>query len=193
MLAGPARLLSGLLSRHPARAAGSVRALRRAVALTIVLALAVLPGAAPTLARAQRTALAGEQRLLFGTPAREWVAGGRTHIRGILLTGTFAFSGAGVALAGVATRLDDGTFDADGNGRVWGVATYTDAATGMTCTGPSVGTLTGFLEAVATVAHCSNGALLRGTERGTGFIVDGDGHVTGVVSEFRGVLLQPDR
>jgi hypothetical protein len=161
--------------------------------LAIGLALALLPLAGSAVARAERVAVSGESRLVFGTPARVWVADGWTHFRGFPLTGSFAYRGDGVTLAGTFERLDNATFNAAGQGRVWGVATFRDAATGVTCTGPSPGSLTQMLFAGTVVARCSDGALLTGTIRDTGPLTDGAGQVIGVVEVFRGVLLTPGR
>lgn len=184
-----ARMLSGRASL-PVRGA---RPLRVATVLAVGLALALLPLAGPALARAERVALSGEARLTFGTPERAWVADGWEHFSGFPLTGTFAFRGDGVALAGTAERLDNVKHDAAGNGYVSGVATFRDAATGLTCSGRSQGKLTRLLLEGSVVARCSDGALLTGTIRDTGVITDSAGQVIGVVETFSGILLTPGR
>jgi hypothetical protein len=169
----------------------SARALSRAAVLTTVLALALLPRAVPALAQAQRTALVGTEQRFFGVPARVWVADGLTQIRGLPLTGTFAYSGAGVTLAGPETQLANGILDAHGNGITWGVGTYTDAATGVTCTGPVRGKITNFLATLNVVAPCSDGALLKGTLQDIETFPPGQAPPIWVRSDFNGVLLRP--
>jgi len=93
-----------LPSRRASLAGMSARMLRRAAVGTLALALALLPGAAPALARAQQVVVAGTDDRFFGVPASVIVADGWTQIRGLPLTGTFAFSGAGVTLAGAEPR-----------------------------------------------------------------------------------------
>jgi len=171
--------------------AGRRRAVPRAAVLILALALAILPSAAPALAQAQRTALTGTDQRFFGAPARVWAADGLTQVRGIPQTGTFAFSGAGVTLAGSETDTANGTLDADGNGHVWATVTFTDAATGVTCTGIAQGELTNALATNAVVARCSNGALLKGTLRDTETFPPGQAPPVWVKSDFTGELLNP--
>jgi hypothetical protein len=178
---------------HAALPVGSARALRWVTTLAVGLVLTMLPLDGPALARAERVTLSGTVSLRFGPPERAWVADGWEHFRGFPSTGAFAFSGAGVALAGTAERLDNLKHDAAGNGELSGVATFRDAATGLTCAGRSQGKLTRFLLVGSVVARCSDGALLTGTIRDTGVITDSAGQVIGVTQVFSGVLLTPDR
>jgi hypothetical protein len=155
------------------------------------LGLALLSPAVPTLAQAQRTALTGSEQRYFGVPARAWVAGGVTQIRDLPLTGTFAFSGAGVTLAGSETVLANAVLDGNGNGITWAVNTYTDAASGVTCTGPVGGKITNFLATLSVVAPCSDGALLKGTLQDVETFPAGQAPPVWVRSHFDGVLLSP--
>jgi len=149
------------------------------------------PRAAPALARAQRTDLTGTDQRFFGAPARVWVADGLTQIRDLPQTGTFAFSGAGVTLAGAENDLVNGTLDASGNGHAWGTVSFTDAATGLTCSGISQGKITNALGTINVVAHCSNGAQLKGTLQDTETYPPGQAPPVWVKSDFTGVLLSP--
>ncbi|MGI8914973.1 MAG: hypothetical protein ACR2JY_14515 [Chloroflexota bacterium] len=163
----------------------------RVAALTLALALAILPGA--VLAQAQRTVLTGTDQRFFGAPARVWVADGLTQVRGIPQTGTFAFSGAGVTLAGTENDLVNGTLDAGGNGHAWGMVSFTDTASGVTCSGISQGEITHGLAVNSVVAHCSDGAVLKGTLRDTEAYPAGQAPPTWVKSTFTGVLLSPGK
>ena len=51
------------------------------------------------------------------------------------------------------TALVNATLDANGNGHTWGVVTYTDAATGVTCTGTTRGKITNALATLTLVAR----------------------------------------
>ena len=174
----------------PSPATTGTRAPRTA-ALALALALALLPGAAPALAQAQRTVLTGTDQRFFGAPARVWVADGLTQVRGIPQTGTFAFSGAGVTLAGTENDLVNGTLDANGNGHAWGMLSFTDAVSGVTCSGISEGEITHALAVNSVVAHCSDGTLLKGTLQDTETYPAGQAPPTWVKSDFTGVLLSP--
>jgi hypothetical protein len=163
-------------------------------AVTALLFVVVLTGtafAAPALARAQRIALTGTEQRYFGAPQHVWAADGLTQIRGLSQTGAFAFSGAGITLVGPETALINAMLDANGNGQTWGVVTHTDAATGVTCTGPVVGKVTSGLGTLTVVAPCSDGALLMGTLHDTETFPPGQTPPTWVRSNFDGVLLSP--
>ena len=180
------------LLRGPSSLAGRcTRALLRVAALTVVLAMAVLPRAAPTLAQAQQVTVAGTEDRFFGVPDSIIVADGWTQIRGLPITGTFAFNGAGVTLAGPETVLVDGKVDVNGNGRSWGKATYADAATGVTCSGIVQGPITQGLITATVVAPCSDGSLLKGTVQDTLTLPPGQVPPSEVMSTFTGVLLIP--
>src|SRR5438105_3694193 len=180
-----------LLSGHASLAGSSSRMLRRAAAGTLALALALLPGAVPALARAQQVVVAGTDDRFFGVPASVVVADGWTQIRGLPLSGTFAFSGAAVTLAGSETQLVDAKVDANGDGRSWGHVTYTDAATGVTCTGIIQGLLIRGLITATVVAPCSDGGLLKGTLHDTLTLPPHQAPPREVRSNFNGTLLIP--
>ena len=144
-------------------------AVARAAVMTSVLALALLPMTTPALAKDDRTVLTGtDHRFFDGPPARVWTAGPLTQIRGQKFTGTFTWSGKGIILAGSETQLIDATLDfATGNGRMWGVTSYTDTATGVTCSGRISGKITSFLATGTIDTRCSNGARVRGSVQDT--------------------------
>jgi hypothetical protein len=161
------------------------------IALLPLIVLAGIGYAAPALARAERTALTGTEQRFFGVPDRVWAADGLTQIRGLALTGTFAFSGEGITLAGSQTQVSNATLDANANGHTWGEVTYTDAATGVTCTGPVLGKITQGLATLKVVAPCSDGTLLKGTVQDTSTDPPGQAPPASVMSDFNGVLLSP--
>jgi hypothetical protein len=161
------------------------------IALLPLIVLAGIGYAAPALARAQRTDLTGTEQRFFGVPDRVWAADGLTQIRGLSLTGHFAFNGAGITLAGTETQVSNATLGANGNGHTWGVVTYTDAATGVTCTGPVVGEITNFLATLTVVAPCSDGTLLKGTVQDKSTDPPGQAPPVSVISDFNGVLISP--
>jgi hypothetical protein len=166
----------------------SKRALSRTLVLTTALGLALASTAIPTLAKTERIHLAGtEQNFFSGPPAQQWTSGRWTQLRGVPLTGSFTFRGAGITLAGSETQVTNAKLDfATGEGNVWGVVTYTDTATGLTCTGQRIGKLTHFLMTGTVDTRCSNSAHLRGSLHDT-FAIPGD-HVN---SNFLGELLSP--
>jgi hypothetical protein len=159
--------------------------------LTIVLAMAVLASAAPAAAHARQVTVSGTEDRFFGVPASVIVAGRWTLIRGLPITGTFAFSGPGVTLAGPETVLVDGKIDANGNGRSWGEVTYTDVATGVTCSGIVQGPLTNGFITANVVALCSDGSVLKGTLRDTLTLPPGQVPPSEVRSTFTGELRFP--
>ncbi|MFN8499024.1 MAG: hypothetical protein U0641_14335 [Anaerolineae bacterium] len=133
-------------------------------------------------------ALTGADKRYFGVPARVWVADGLTQIRDLGQTGTFAFSGPGITLAGPETTMTNATLGDDGNGFTWGTATYTDEASGLTCSGPFFGKITNALAHLTVVAKCSDGALLKGSVQDVESYPAGVAPPTWVRSEFKGVL-----
>jgi hypothetical protein len=162
------------------------------IAVLLLFVLTSLAFAAPALARAQRIALTGTETRYFGAPERVWAADGLTQIRGLKLTGTFAYSGAGITLAGPLTVLSNATLDATGiGGNTWSMATYTDTATGVTCTGPVVGKIINALGTLTVVAPCSDGALLMGTLQDVETYPQDVAPPIWVRSNFNGVLLSP--
>src|SRR5262245_29615179 len=143
--------------------------------------------------RAQQTALQGTETRFFGVPDRVWVADGLTQIRGLKLTGSFTFSGAGITLSGSETANVNAVIDANGNGQTWGVNTYTDAASGVTCTGTVVGTITGGLGRLTLNALCSDRTHLKGTVQDTSTAPPGQVPPSSVTSTFNGELLSPSQ
>jgi len=154
----------------------------RATLVSVALALALLPGAMPALAQAQRTVLDGTEQKFFGTPESTTHAGPWEIHRNQTLLGTFNFGALAGTLVWFATdQIDFST----GDGRVRGKVSYTDTATGVICTGTSEGKITAFFLTANIVATCSDGSLMRGTLQDTGN--------NGVVidSTFTGELLSP--
>jgi hypothetical protein len=158
------------------------------VSILIVLALALLLTAPTAFAKAERIVLSGtEHMFLTGAPAHVWEAHGWIHQRGVPLTGTFDFG----AMKGTETQLANAKLDpVTGKGRVWGVVTYTDTATGITCSGNREGKLTNFLLTAKIVARCSDGSLLKGTLQD--IVINfppGSPAPSDVISEFNGELI----
>src|SRR5260221_5615967 len=136
----------------------------RAALVSVALALALLPGAMPALAQAQRTPLSGTEHKFFGVPERTWSAGPWEIHANQTLPGTFNFG----ALAGTLVWVANDQIDfSTGNGHVWGKVSYTDTASGVTCTGTVEGKITAFFLNANIVAPCSDGSLLRGTLQDT--------------------------
>jgi hypothetical protein len=159
-------------------------------ALVLLSVLATAGFAAPSRSGAKETPLTGTETRHFGVPGRAWVAGSVTQVRDVPLTGTFAFSGEGVTLAGTETALVNAALF-DGGGITWGVATYTDAATGVTCTGTVIGRITGVLANLKLNAPCSDGKLLKGTLQDISSEPPGQAPPSSITSQFTGVLLSP--
>ena len=160
------------------------------VSICIVLALALLLTVTTALAQAERTVLEGtEDIFIAGAPARVWEADGWVQQRDIPFTGTFDFG----ELEGTETQLANAKLNpATGEGHVGGTVTYTDSATGITCTGIREGKLTNFLITAKIVARCSDGSLLRGTLQDVELIFPpGSPAPSEVISHFNGELLSP--
>lgn len=132
-------------------------------ALLLLSVLATAAFAAPLRGGAEQTAITGTETRHFGVPDRVWNVGSVTQIRGLALTGTFAFSGEGVTLAGTETVVTNATLFGGGDGFTWGVATYTDAASGVTRPGTVIGQITNVFGTLKLNAPCSDGKLLKGT------------------------------
>ncbi len=160
-------------------------------ALLLLSVLATAAFAAPARTGAEKTPLTGTETRHFGVPDRVWNAGSVTQIRGLALTGTFAFSGEGVNLAGTETVVTNATLFGGGGGITWGVATYTDTATGVTCTGTVIGQIIDALGTLKLNAPCSDGKLLRGTLQDVSTDPPGQVPPSSVTSQFTGVLLTP--
>ena len=149
-------------------------------ALLLAVALASIVLAAPARA-AQRTVLAGTDFKVFG-PSGPISFDGPWAMWDVPLTGTFNFG----ALAGTEAWRSDVKLDfATGIGFVSGKVTFTDAATGLTCSGSFEGKVANYLLGPAHFAlPCSDGSLLTGTMQ------DVSGNlVIGVAGEFHGELL----
>ena len=133
------------------------------VSISIVLALTLLLSVSTALAKAERTALEGIEDIFgVGAPGRMWEADGWIQQRDVPFSGIFDFG----TLSGTETQLVNARLNpVTGEGRVWGVVTYTDSSTGVTCTGILEARLTNFLRTAKVVAPCSDGSLLKGTVR----------------------------
>ena len=157
--------------------------------ISISIILALLLTTTTVFAESERTALFGTEHMFFGPPGRVTTSGGWVQLRDVPLTGTFDFG----ALQGTEIQLVNAKLDpATGNGIVWGTVTYTDSATGITCSGVREGKLTGYLITAKINAKCSDGSLLQGTLQDTSVIFPPGSPVPGeVYSEFNGELLRP--
>ena len=157
--------------------------------VSIFVILASLLTTATVFAKAERTTISGTEYMFFGPPGSVSASGGWVQLRDVPLTGTFDFG----ALHGTETQLVNAKLDpVTGDGIVWGVVTYTDSATGITCSGVRVGKLTAFLISATINAKCSDGSLLQGTLQDTSVIFPPGSPVPGeVYSEFNGELLNP--
>jgi len=159
------------------------------VSIFVVL-LAVLLTATTAFAQAGRTALSGTaDNFSAGPPASIWQADGWLQQRDVSFTGTFDFG----ALKGTETELVNAKLNpATGEGHVWGTVTYTDSATGITCSGIREGQITNFLLTAKIVARCSDGSLLSGTVQDVKLIFPpGSPAPSEVISHFDGELLSP--
>jgi hypothetical protein len=155
-----------------------------------VALLAVLLTATTAFAQAGRTALSGtEDNFIAGPPANMWGADGWVQQRGVAFTGTFDFG----VMKGTETQLDNAKLNpATGEGHIWGAVTYTDSATGITCSGIREGQITDFLLTAKIVARCSDGSLLSGTVQDVKLIFPpGSPAPSEVISHFDGALLSP--
>ena len=159
------------------------------VSTLLALTLALLLVVTPTLAQAQRTALAGIEHMFFGPPGRVFSANGWVQLRDVSLTGTFDFG----ILQGTETQLVNAKLNpVTGDGIVWGTVTYTDSATGITCSGVREGKLSNYFITAKITARCSDGSLLKGTLQDTSVIFPPGAPVPGeVYGEFNGELLYP--
>jgi len=128
---------------------------------------------------------------LFTSYGQQWASHDWLHEKYVRSAGTFTFVGDGVSLSGTVSRKDIVKADADGNGRVQGVITYAIASSGVTCQGPSNGTLTNFAISASVLAHCSDGSTLHGSLQERGVVFDDKGNVIGVTTAFSGTILMP--
>jgi|GEM_PF-2446245 len=161
-----------------------------ATLLAVVVMTTSAAFAGPALGGGQRIAIAGEEVRYFGPPDRVWFADGWTQIRSQQLTGTFSFSGDGITLEGTHTVLCDAKLDGP-NGLAWCDVTYTDAASGVTCTGHVNVKITDALGNQTLVAPCSDGTLLKGTLQDVETYPPNVAPPIWVRSEFQGELLRP--
>jgi hypothetical protein len=160
------------------------------VSIFVVLLLALLLTTTTVFAKAERTALSGtEDIFIAGAPGRVWEVDGWVQQRDVAFIGNFDFG----TMEGTETQLGNAKLNpATGEGHVWGTVTYTDSATGITCSGIREGTLTNFLLTAKIVARCSDGSLLRGTLQDVQLIFPpGSPAPSEVISHFDGELLSP--
>jgi hypothetical protein len=135
------------------------------------------------------TALTGSEQRFFSPTTSVWVSNGLTQVRGVRLTGTFAFSGSDVNLAGTETVVTNASLDATNNGDTWGTNTYT--ATGLKCTGSANGQIINALGTLIIVAPCGNGAMLVGTVQDVSTDPPNVAPPKSVKSTFKGVYISP--
>ncbi len=174
----------------PARPIARTKLLRLAFLIIIGSLLSAAPNAA--YARARETPLSGDmQSVVSGPPAGVQQVGKWRMFTGAPLSGTFAFSGNGVSLAGTLTRLVNVRIDAELNGTLMGTISYVDTQTGVTCTGFHHGKLINNFLTGTVVASCSDGTLLRGTLQDTEITYDNQGILSSVTTHFTGTLLNP--
>jgi len=154
----------------------------RAAVLPVVLALSVMVGATPAFAKAQRVVLGGTEHKYFGVPERTWTAGPWEIHAHQTLPGTFDYG----ALKGTLVWFTNDQIDfSTGNGHVWGRVSYTDTASGVTCSGSVEGKITAFFLTANIVAPCSDGSLMQGT------LQDTFNNGVEILSNFHGELLSP--
>ena len=157
--------------------------------VSIFIVLVLWLTVTPAFAKAERTTLAGSEHMFFSAPGSVSASDGWVQLRDVPLSGTFDFG----ALEGTETQLVNAKLDPiTGDGIVWGTVTYTDSATGITCSGVREGKLTNYLITAKIVARCSDGSLMRGTLQDTSVIFPPGSPVPGeVYSDFDGELLSP--
>ncbi len=162
--------------------------MKKIFASTLIV-LSVLLNTIPVFAKAGHTALTGTEHMFFGAPGSVSVSDGWVQVRDVPLTGTFDFG----VLQGTETQLVNAKLDpATGNGIVWGTVTYTNSATGVTCSGVREGKLTNYLITAKITARCSDGSLLKGMLQDTYVIFPPGSPMPGeVYSDFNGELLSP--
>jgi hypothetical protein len=106
------------------------------VALFLIVGSVFSAAPSAALARAQETALSGDQfAAVSGPPGSVLHAGKWTIFTNAPLAGRFEFTGDGVSLAGTLTRVVNVKIDAANNGSLSGTVSYVDTKTGVTCTG----------------------------------------------------------
>jgi hypothetical protein len=164
---------------------------KKKMSVFVVTALVLLLSTATVaLAKAERISLAGTEHVFFEGADRVWLANGWVQQRDVALSGTFDFG----TLKGTVTQLVNAKLNpVTGAGHVWGIVTYTDTATGITCSGVRDGQLTNFLITAKIVATCSDGSVIQGTLQDT--LVNfppGSPAPSDVYSDFNGELLMSD-
>jgi hypothetical protein len=160
------------------------------ISILIVVLCASLLTVTTALAKAERISLEGtEDVFIAGAPGRVWEADGWIQLRDVPFAGTFNFG----TMGGTETQLVNARLNpVTGEGRVWGVVTYMDSSTGITCTGILEAKLTNFLRTAKVVAPCSDGSLLKGTIQDFELIFPpGSPAPSEVISHFDGELLSP--
>jgi hypothetical protein len=160
------------------------------VSTLIAVLVASLLTVTTVFAQSERRVLDGQERVaIAGAPGRVWEADGWIHLRDVPFEGTFDFG----TMSGTDTQLVNAKVNpVTGEGRVWGVVTYTDSATGITCSGVREGNLTNLYLTAKIVAKCSDGSLLKGTLQDIELIFPpGSPAPSEVLSHFNGELLSP--
>jgi hypothetical protein len=163
---------------------------KRVLSILIVVLLALLLTVTTAFAKAERIGLEGtEDVFITGAPGRAWEANGWVQLRDVPFAGTFNFG----TVSGTETQLVNAKLNpVTGEGRVWGMVTYMDSSTGITCTGILEAKLTNLLRTAEVVAPCSDGSLLKGTIQDIELIFPpGSPAPSEVISEFNGELLSP--
>lgn len=157
--------------------------------VTTLIILTFLVPVTTALAAAERMVLSGTEHMYFGIAGRVWLANGIIQQREVPLTGIFDFG----TLKGTETQIANATLNpVTGNGHLWGTVTYTDSATGITCSGIRQGKIINFLISADIIARCSDGSLLKGTLQDVSIVVPAGSPVpTEVYSDFSGELLNP--
>lgn len=157
--------------------------------VSISILLALLLTTTTVFAKAERTTISGTEHMFFGPPGSVSASGGWVQLRDVPLTGSFDFG----VLQGSETQLVNAKLDpVTGNGIVWGTVSYTDSATGITCSGVREGKLINYLITARINARCSDGSLLQGMLQDTSVIFPPGSPVPGeVYSELNGELLTP--
>lgn len=158
--------------------------------VSIVIVLALLLSVSTVLAKAERTALEGEEHVaIAGAPGSVREADGWVQLRDVPFAGTFDFG----TMSGTETQLLNAKVNpATGEGHVWGIVTYTDSTAGVTCSGLREGNLTNFYITAKIVAQCSDGSILKGTLQDIELVFPpGSPAPSEVMSHFEGELLNP--
>jgi hypothetical protein len=148
--------------------------LKRLVGASVVSSAILAVGmVGPASAQATRTPFTGTETVTFtGPPARQWVSGDITHLRGVPIDSTLSGG-----LDGAFTIEANINVNATGDGSLYGTFTFTSGE--VTWTGHFGGTLSGGLVTVHFTGQGSDGSTLvasgvdssPGISTDTGFIV----------------------